>query len=115
MRSSMLESLRTDYVRTAKMKGLSDRRTIYVHALKNSLIPVITIIALVFAYLITGSIIVEEIFSYQGMGYLIVQSINDFDYPTLIGATVVVTVSVILINFVADVVYAMVDPKVRLG
>lgn len=115
MRSSMLETLRAEYVRTAIMKGIEGRRVIYVHALKNALIPVITIIALVFAFLISGSIVVEQIFGYEGMGYLITQSLYSYDYPALIGSTIVVTISIILINFVADILYAAVDPRIRLG
>jgi len=115
MRSSMLESIRTDYVRTAVMKGVGTRRAIYLHALKNSLIPVITVIALTFAYLIAGAIVIEEIFGYEGMGYLITQAVYNFDYPTLVGSTVVITISVVLINLAADVAYALVDPRVRLG
>jgi peptide/nickel transport system permease protein len=113
MRSSMLDNLRSDYVRTAIMKGVGGRRATYVHALKNSLIPVITVISLTFAYLIAGSVVIEEIFSYEGMGYLITQSLYNFDYPTLIGAVIVITISVIVINFVADVLYAVIDPRVR--
>jgi len=115
MRSSMLESLRADYVRTAIMKGVGHRRAVYVHALKNSLIPVITVIALTFAFLIAGAVVIEEVFSYDGMGYLITQALYNFDYPTLIGCTIVITVSVIIINFVADLLYAIIDPRVRLG
>ena len=115
MRSSMLDSLRTDYVRTAIMKGVGDRRATYVHALKNSLIPVITVISLTFAYLIAGAVVVEQIFSYEGMGYLITSALYNFDYPTLIGSVIVITISVIIVNFVADVLYAAVDPRVRIG
>jgi peptide/nickel transport system permease protein len=115
MRSSMLENLRSDYVRTAIMKGAGERRATYVHALKNSLIPVITVISLTFAYLIAGSIVIEEIFSYEGMGYLITQSLYNYDYPTLIGSVIVITVSVIIINLIADLLYAAIDPRVRIG
>jgi len=115
MRSSMLTTLRMDYIRTARMKGIGDFKAVYRHALKNSLIPVITIISLVFAYLIAGSIIIEQIFGYEGMGYLITQSVYLFDYPTLIGSTIVVTISVVIINFIADLTYALVDPRIRLG
>ncbi len=114
-RSSMLESLRADYVRTAIMKGIGTRRAVYVHALKNSLLPVITVIALTFSYVIAGAVVVEEIFSYEGMGYLITQSVYNYDYPTLIGSTIVVVVAVVVINFAADLLYAVVDPRVRLG
>ncbi len=114
MRSSMLENLRSDFVRTAIMKGVGERRATYVHALKNSLIPVITVISLTFAYLIAGSIVIEEIFSYEGMGYLITQSLYNYDYPTLIGSVIVITISVIVINLIADLLYAAVDPRVRI-
>lgn len=114
-RSSMLESLRADYVRTAVMKGIGTRRAVYFHALKNSLLPVITVIALTFSYVIAGAVVVEEIFSYEGMGYLITQSVYNYDYPTLIGSTIVIVVAVVVINFAADVLYAVVDPRIRLG
>lgn len=114
-RSSMLQSLKADYVRTAVMKGIGTRRAVYVHALKNSLLPVITVIALTFSYVIAGAVVVEEIFGYEGMGYLITQSVYNFDYPTLIGSTIVIVVAVLAINFVADVLYAVVDPRIRLG
>jgi len=115
MRSSMLESLKADYVRTAVMKGVGTRRAIYLHALKNSLIPVITVIALTFAYLIAGAVVVEFVFGYEGMGYLITTALYNYDYPTLVGCTMVITISVVSINLVADVMYALVDPRVRLG
>ena len=114
-RSSMLESLKSDFVRTAIMKGVGGRRAVYVHALKNSLLPVITVIALTFAYVIAGAVVVEEIFGYEGMGYLITQAIYNYDYPTLIGSTIVIVVAVVVINFAADVLYAVVDPRIRLG
>jgi peptide/nickel transport system permease protein len=114
-RSSMLDILRTDYVRTAMMKGVGRRRAVYYHALKNSLIPVITIIALTFSFLIAGSVVIEQIFSYEGIGYLITSALYNYDYPTLIGSTIVITIAVVLINFVADVLYAVVDPRVRFG
>lgn len=115
MRSAMLDSLRSDYVRTAIMKGVGERRATYVHALKNSLIPVITVISLTFAYLIAGAVVVEQIFSYEGMGYLVTSSLYNFDYPTLIGSVIVITISVIIVNFIADVLYGAVDPRVRIG
>ncbi|MEM0120804.1 MAG: ABC transporter permease [Thermoprotei archaeon] len=115
MRSSMLEAMGAEYVRTAIMKGVGRRRAMYVHAFKNSLIPVITVIALTFSYLIAGSVVVEEVFSYEGMGYLITQALFNYDYPTLIGCTIVVTISVIIINFVSDLVYGAIDPRIRLG
>lgn len=115
MRSSMLETIKAEYVRTAIMKGVGGRRAIYVHAFKNALIPVVTVVALTFSFMVAGSVVVEEVFSYQGMGYLITQALFNYDYPTLIGCTIVVTLSVVAINFVADIVYAAIDPRVRLG
>lgn len=115
MRSSMLEAMNAEYVRTAIMKGVGKRRAIYVHAFKNSLIPVVTVIALTFSYLIAGSVVVEEVFSYEGMGYLITQALFNYDYPTLVGATIVITLSVILINLASDLVYGAIDPRIRLG
>jgi len=112
-RSAMLDNLRADYVRTAIMKGVGERRATYIHALKNSLIPVITVISLTFAYLIAGAVVVEEVFSYEGVGYLITQALYNYDYPTLVGSVIVITISVVIINFVADVLYAAIDPRVR--
>jgi peptide/nickel transport system permease protein len=112
-RSAMLDNLRADYVRTAIMKGVGERRATYVHALKNSLIPVITVISLTFAYLIAGAVVIEEVFSYEGVGYLITEALYNYDYPTLIGTVIVITISVIIINFIADVLYAAIDPRVR--
>ena len=114
-RSSMLDSLMSEFVRTATMKGVGTRRAVYVHALKNSLLPVITVIALTFAYVIAGAVVVEEIFGYEGMGYLITQSVYNYDFPTLIGSTIVIVIAVVAINFAADVLYAVVDPRIRLG
>ncbi len=114
-RSSMLVSLRSEFVRTAIMKGIGTRRAVYLHALKNSLLPVITVIALTFAYVVAGAIVVEAIFGYEGMGYLITQSVYNFDYPTLIGSTIVIVTAVVIINFAADILYAVVDPRIRLG
>jgi len=114
-RSSMLDSLMSEFVRTATMKGVGTRRAVYIHALKNSLLPVITVIALTFAYVIAGAVVVEEIFGYEGMGYLITQAVYNYDYPTLIGSTIVIVIAVVAINFAADVLYAVVDPRIRLG
>src|SRR5579872_1757611 len=99
MRSTMLESLDSDYVRTAIMKGSGKTKAVYVHAFRNSLLPVITVIALSFAYIITSSVIVELVFSYEGIGWLVTQALDGFDYPTLIACTVVITIFVIVVNF----------------
>lgn len=115
MRSSMLETIKQDFVRTQIMKGTKMRKVIYSHALKNSLIPVITVISLLFAFLIVGSLVIEEVFSYEGMGYLVTQALYNYDYPTLIGSIFVIALSVVVINFITDVVYALLDPRIRIG
>jgi len=115
MRSSMLETMKLDFVRTQIMKGTSMKRVIYSHALKNSLIPVVTVISLTFSFLIVGSLVIEEVFSYEGMGYLVTEALYNYDYPTLIGSIFVIAISVVLLNFITDVVYALIDPRIRIG
>ena len=114
-RSSMLLSLNADYIRSAIMKGVEKRRVIYTHALKNSMIPVITLLALVFSWMISGSVIIETIFSYQGLGWLLTTALYNYDYPTVIGCSIVIGIAVVLANFVADVLYAVIDPRIKLG
>ncbi|MGC8543073.1 MAG: ABC transporter permease [Vulcanisaeta sp.] len=114
-RSSMLLSLNADYIRSAIMRGVEKRRVIYTHALKNSMIPVITLLALVFSWMISGSVIIETIFSYQGLGWLLTTALYNYDYPTVIGCSIVIGIAVVLANFVADVLYAVIDPRIKLG
>jgi peptide/nickel transport system permease protein len=114
MRSSMVEALDKDYVRLAYMKGLSGRQVAYGTAFRNAVVPVITLAALFFGTSTAGAVIIEDIFEYHGMGWFAVQAISGLDYVGILGVTVVVGLSVILANFVADILYGMADPRVRL-
>ncbi|HVB33241.1 MAG TPA: nickel ABC transporter permease [Patescibacteria group bacterium] len=113
VRSAMLEELSSDYVRTARAKGLSERRVLLRHALPNALLPVVTIIGLQFGTLLAGTIVTEMIFSWPGIGRLAVDAIEARDYPLLQGCILVIAVSCVLVNLVTDIVYAAVDPRVR--
>jgi len=112
-RSSMLEVLRQDYIRTAWAKGLSERLVVIRHALRNALIPVVTLIGLQAPILIGGAVIVEQIFVIPGMGLLLLDSISQRDYPIITGVSLVIGLSVMLINLVVDLSYGLLDPKVR--
>jgi ABC-type dipeptide/oligopeptide/nickel transport system permease component len=113
VRSAMLEELSSDYVRTARAKGLSERRVLLRHALPNALLPVVTIIGLQFGSLLAGTIVTEMIFSWPGIGRLAVDAIESRDYPLLQGCILVIAVSYVLVNLLTDILYAAVDPRVR--
>jgi peptide/nickel transport system permease protein len=115
MRQSMLEVVRQDYVQTARAKGLSEQVVIGKHALRNALLPVVTILGLSLPGLIGGSVIIESIFAIPGMGQLMVQSIYARDYPVVMGNLVVVAVLTLFANLCADIAYGLVDPRIRLG
>jgi peptide/nickel transport system permease protein len=115
VRSSMLEELSSDYVRTARAKGLSTRVVLLRHALRNALIPIITILGLQFGTLLAGTIVTETIFSWPGVGRLTVMAISSRDYPLLQGCILVIVLSYVLVNLLTDVLYAVVDPRVRLS
>lgn len=115
LRTMMLEVLRQDYIRTAWSKGLRERVVVTRHALKNALIPVITIIGLQMPLLIGGTVIIEQIFCLPGWGRLVVESALDRDYTTLSGVTLVATGFVLLINLVVDFTYAYLDPRIKYG
>lgn len=112
MRSSMMEVLNDDYIRTARAKGLREKSVISKHALKNALIPLVTQIGLSLPALIGGAIITEQVFSWPGMGTLMVQSINYRDYPTIMGITVLIAGFVLIGNIVIDLFYGVLDPRV---
>ncbi|MCH1771568.1 MULTISPECIES: ABC transporter permease [Metallosphaera] len=112
-RNSMIEALNMDYIKTARAKGLKERVIIFRHALRNSLLPTITLSSVIFAGSIQGALVVETIFNYYGMGYYLAQSLLDLDTPSLLAGTVVVTIVVVISNLVADVLYSVVDPRVR--
>lgn len=113
IRGSMVEQLREDYTRTAVAKGLTERRVLFRHTLRNALIPFITLLGGTIPALFDGAVITEQIFAYPGMGQLFWQSATDRDYSTLLGMTVLTAVLVILGNLLADVLYGVVDPRVR--
>jgi ABC-type dipeptide/oligopeptide/nickel transport system permease component len=113
-RTNMLEVLGQDYVRTARAKGLSEKVVVYKHALRNALISTVTVLALLFALMLSGAIVIEYIFNWPGIGRYAVQSILALDMPAVMGTTLLFTVVVVILNFVADVVYAVLDPRIRL-
>ncbi len=113
-RSSMLDVLGQDYIRTAKAKGVSKWRIIFVHALKNSLIPVITYFGPMLAYIVTGSLVVEQIFAVPGIGRAFVQSIINRDYTLIMGTTIVLATFIVIMNLVSDILYKVVDPRINL-
>ena len=113
-RSSMLDVLGQDYIRTAKAKGVSGGKIIFKHALKNALIPVITYIGPMLAYIVTGSLVVEKIFAVPGIGRAFVGSITDRDYPLIMGTTIVLAALIVIMNLVSDILYKVVDPRINL-
>jgi peptide/nickel transport system permease protein len=115
MRSSMMDAMAEDYVRTAKAKGASSRRVLYGHALRNALIPILTLIGLSLPAIVSGALITEDVFNYPGMGLLTVNAADNGDVATILGTTLVVTIATVLGSLLADVLYAVADPRIRLG
>ena len=113
-RSSMLDVLGQDYIRTAKAKGVSGGKIIFGHALKNALIPVITYFGPMLAYIVTGSLVVEQIFAVPGIGRTFVSSITDRDYPMIMGTTIILATLIVVMNMVSDILYKVVDPRITL-
>ncbi len=112
-RSSLLEALSADYVRTARAKGISETWVFLRHALRNALIPSITVIGLEFGILLGGAVITEDVFAIPGLGRLILSAINARDYPTVEGAVLVIGLMFVLVNLVTDILYAVIDPRIR--
>ena len=112
-RSSMLEVIRQDYIRTARAKGQTERKVIISHALRNSMIPIITAIAIQLGSMLGGAIVTETVFAIPGIGMLMIQSIKARDYPTIQGAVVVIAVMISLLNLVVDIIYTFVDPRLK--
>ena len=112
-RSSMLEVIQQDYVRTARSKGLRERTVIYVHALRNALIPIMTYLGPLTAAILTGSFVVEQIFGVPGLGTFFVTSIQNRDYTTIMGVTVFYSALLVGLNLVVDLGYALVDPRIK--
>ncbi|MGB8801772.1 MAG: nickel ABC transporter permease [Candidatus Acidiferrales bacterium] len=113
VRTSVIEELSADYVRTARAKGVSESAVLFRHALRNALIPILTILGLQFGSLLAGTIVTESIFSWPGIGRLAVQAIGARDYPLLQGCILLIAVSYVFVNLFTDLVYALVDPRVR--
>ncbi len=115
MRSSMMDAMAEDYVRTARAKGASSNRVLYGHALRNALIPLLTLLGLSLPAIVSGALIVENVFNYPGMGLLTVQSAFNDDIPVVLGTTLVITIATVIGSLLADVLYAVADPRIRLG
>ncbi|WP_295463487.1 ABC transporter permease subunit [uncultured Pseudomonas sp.] len=112
-RSAMLEVLREDYVRTARAKGLSPARVVFVHALRNALIPVLTVLGLQVGSLLSGAVLTETIFSWPGIGKWLIEAIGARDYPVVQNGILLIATLVILVNFVVDILYGLVNPRIR--
>ena len=112
-RSSMLEVLNQDYIRTARAKGLFDRGVVLKHALRNALVPVVTVVGLQFGALLAGAVITETVFTWPGIGRLLVESIRARDYPVVQGAVLLIATTFIVVNLVVDLVYGFIDPRIR--
>ena len=111
-RASIIETLRSDFVRTAKAKGLRQSRIVFKHVLKGSMLPVVSYLGPAMAHILTGSIVVEQIFRVPGMGRFIVQSALNRDYTLLMGTVIVYSTLLVLLNFVVDILYSVLDPRV---
>jgi peptide/nickel transport system permease protein len=112
-RSGMLEVLRQDYVRTARAKGLPERQVILKHALANALIPIVTVVGIIISLLLSGAVVTEALFSLPGMGQLLTQAVLSRDYPMVQGGLLLVTTFLVVVNILVDILYAMIDPRVR--
>jgi peptide/nickel transport system permease protein len=113
MRSAVLDNIAEDYVRTARAKGVPRKRVLFRHVLRNSLVPIATLLGLSIPGILSGALITESVFNYPGMGYLFYQSAQNQDYPTLLGFIVVVAIATVVGSLVADILYAVLDPRVR--
>lgn len=113
-RSSMLDVLGQDYIRTARAKGVPKGKIIYGHAMKNSLIPVITYFGPMLAYIVTGSLVVEQIFAVSGVGRAFVKSVTGRDYPLIMGTTIILAALIVIMNLLGDIMYKIVDPRINL-
>lgn len=113
-RTSLLEALSMDYVRTAKAKGLKPARVVGVHALRNALNPVVTAISGWFASLLAGAVFVEYVFDWKGIGVVVVDALDKYDFPVIMGAVLLIAVMLIVVNIVVDIIYGIIDPRVRI-
>jgi len=114
VRTSILEQVQLDYVRTIRSKGMSEQNVMYKHVLKNSMIPILTVFGLIMAEVVAGTIIVEQVFSLPGVGQLLITAISNRDFPLVQGIVMYITVAVVMINFMVDILYSVLDPRIRL-
>ncbi len=115
LRSSLLSALSDDYVRTARAKGVAERQVVIRHAMRNAMIPTVTVIGLTFASLLAGAVLTETIFSWPGLGQFAVRMALKLDYPGLLGVTLVVAIAYITVNLFVDIIYGVLDPRIRIG
>ncbi|KOS63406.1 ABC transporter permease [Lysinibacillus agricola] len=114
VRTAILEQVQLDYVRTIRSKGMSEQNVMYKHVLKNSMIPILTVFGLIMAEVVAGTIIVEQVFSLPGVGQLLITAISNRDFPLVQGIVMYITVAVVMINFMVDILYSVLDPRIRL-
>jgi peptide/nickel transport system permease protein len=112
-RSSMLEVLRQDFIRTERAKGLTERVVIYKHAVRNAMVPVVTVIGLNFGLLLAGAILTETVFSWPGLGRLVVNSVYERDYPLVVGCILIFAIVFVIVNLVTDILYTYIDPRIK--
>ena len=112
-RSSMLEVLRQDFIRTERAKGLSERAVIYKHAVRNAMVPVVTVIGLNFGLLLAGAILTETVFSWPGLGRLVVEAVYERDYPLVVGCILVFAIVFVIVNLITDILYTYIDPRIK--
>ena len=114
-RTSLLEAMSMDYVRTAKAKGLRPWRVVCVHALRNAMNPVVTAISGWFASLLAGAVFVEYVFDWKGIGVVVVDALEKYDFPVIMGAVLLIALMLIIVNLIVDIIYGIIDPRVRLN
>ena len=114
-RSSIIDVMHEDYITTARAKGAPERRVLWIHGLKNAFIPILTIVGLELGALLSGSVIIETIFAWPGIGSLLISAINARDYPLVVGTILIYTMIFVVINFIIDLLYPLLDPRIRLG
>ena len=113
VRNSVLSEINKDYVRTAYSKGNDENQVLYGHVLRNAMIPVITFVAMVVAEILTGSLVIEQVFNIPGMGRLLITSISNRDFPVVQASVLYITAVVVVINFIVDIIYQIADPRIR--
>jgi peptide/nickel transport system permease protein len=113
MRASLLEVLQKDFIRAAFAKGLENKTVLLKHALRNAMLPVVTILGVLLGGLLAGSIVIETIFQWPGIGLYLELSILSFDFPSIMGVAVLITLGVVIANLIADILYAFIDPRIK--